>query len=98
MVSRYFFSSKERDHRGQGEWKIGKRSTHLLKTQSANKRKESELIKDQNNREEVTLSGFAWEEGAAVHRLDFGAFSFLLWTFSLWTSSADTFCISSDLL
>ena len=40
------FSSKERDHRGQGEWKIGKRSPHLLKTQSANKRKESQF-KDQ---------------------------------------------------
>ena len=46
MVNRDFFSSKERDHRGQGEWKIGKRSPHLLKTQSANKRKESQF-KDQ---------------------------------------------------
>ena len=86
MVNRDFFSSKERDHRGQGEWKIGKRSTHLLKTQSANKRKESELIKDQNNREEVTLPGFGLRGGggctqARLWRFFFFALNFFLVNF-----------------
>ena len=111
---RFLSARSEYDHRWQVEEKIGKRSTHSLKIRSASKCKESELIKidcwwppPSLKKINKTKQKQSWRglsclrrcrEGAAVHRLDFGAFSLLLWTFSFWDSSADAFWISNDLL